>query len=124
MTDEAKINPYPDPSAKAREIAKLKKQNDDTIERIARMGVELNFDDIARKRDTELFGWIWTNLLTEAQREDFNLIWQQHLAQALKKTEGQARELVAAQQRGHKSGIVTPGASGLIIPGHVRRPGS
>jgi len=112
---------YPEPSVTRVKIEEIQAENDKAVQRLATLGAEVDIDSVEKMRNAKLLDWIFTNLLTEAQREDFLLEWHIYMAEQLKGLEGKAREHYLAQSRVAKQ---QARPSGLIVPGHVRRPGS
>lgn len=131
MSDELNEQ-FAGPSEARKKIDKLKAMNDATFLRIDKLGGSIDMASVQATRDAHLLGYIYQNLLTEAQREDFLISWHTELGEQLTKMEGQAREqIIARDSAKRRTQLVqgTPaqypaGTPQLILPPNARRPGS
>lgn len=112
---------YPEPSVTKRAAVDMHIANRAIHERILKMGIEVTGLD--NDKGNALVAWLYDNLMTEAQREDFELSYETGLNAKLKEKEKQARDFVVQQQAAvAKRGGARP--SGLVVPGRdVRVPG-
>lgn len=112
---------YPEPSTTKRAAVEMHMANRAIHERIRKLGVELTGLD--NDKGNALVAWLYDNLMTEAQREDFELSYETGLNAKLEEKEKQARDLIV-QQQANRAKLGGSRPSGLVVPRRdVRLPG-
>jgi hypothetical protein len=111
MTEEAQF----EMSAAEARIKNAQMKIEHQVARLEKLGVGIG--NVDHTRNMFMVAWIFENVLTNAQREDFTLAWLKELEEQLNVLEGKAREAVTAATR-KKLGVP---AAGLTLPGNVRR---
>ena len=119
MTDE-ETGSTPELTERQIEILDLNSKAGSTLARIKRLGAEVDTASVENSRGIYQLQWMFDNVLTEEQREQFELDWLREINRQLTVLEGQARDVSLARSRRK---LHTPGSAGLIVPGDIRRQG-